>query len=602
MASPEPRPPHIETELQDVDVTPSHEPQVAVNLFEGESSPTSSTVLSSDNTAAPVDRECEQAPAAEIQQQLDSRPADLASVEAGNIDSHNTHQLNDEQEDRLRAYDEMGEMAAVTLMKKSREVMPEGLQKGMDHVFGFLDKTKNVLTDNVPRPVTDIANFAGANVKVLASTTANIIENAPDMLVSVIPDRLMSKDTKKLLFVDFNNTLRSFFHTNILTLPFVFNETGVVTGLILCTFLACCSLYATETFFAAKNLLTDPTKVVVYGDVPRMTFGDWYPSLNIFYGVIHLISFQAFAAHNMEVMLRAMGFTKGTYLLGLLIPGLLAAPLVLMKEAKYQRPLAILSNFIVLLCVTIMMFYFPFKPRHDIVLSTDGNRLIIAIGICVYAFTGIGSSVPVERTMEPRKYIKLLRVAVPLSLFLLVGFGLSGYYSYGQSTCAVITLSLQNGQTKTALSVLLFIASVAIIPQQVFPFAEVMDRRLLGYRFIPGYWDRWGNFARLGTMVGCAFIAYAIPYYGLILSIGGAVGCGLLGLIIPAGLDYSVRKKIAFREKRGVRWYEYIVIVLMGGFGMFALVVGVLFSLYDMWQKLQANAAANAGGHGASCG
>ena len=94
--------------------------------------------------------------------------------------------------------------------------------------------------------------------------------------------------------------------------------------------------------------------------------------------------------------------------------------------------------------------------------------------------------------------------------------------------------------------------------------------------------------ARLTALVGCASVAYLIPFYGLILSIGGALGCGLLGLIIPAGLDYARRKRMAFKNRRTLRWWEYGIVISMGGFGIVALIVGVFFSLFAMWQKIQA--------------
>lgn len=511
--------------------------------------------------------------------------------------------LRDEEDQRARleAYDDQGgDMKGVEGFKDAFNTAPvKAVTNVVSKGFDIADKTFNLVAENIPKPLADVANFAGDNVKLLASTTGKMIESAPDMMINAIPEKLMSSETKKLVFVDFSNTIRSFFHTNILTLPFVFAQTGVATGLVLTSIVACFSLYATETFFQAKYQLTDHSRVVVYGDVPRMAFGDWYPMLNIFYGVIHLISFQAFAARNMQVLLKQMGFSGDSYLLGLLIPGILAAPLVLMKQAPMQRPLSIVSNTLVFVACVTLVSVFPYSQKSTTVASTSPNQVAIAIGVIVYAFTGIGSAVPVERTMEPQQYIKLLRVAVVVSFILLIGFGLAGYMSFGPKTCAVITASLPSGPAKTFTSVMLFIASIAIIPQQVFPFAEVMDRRLLGLKKIPEYWDREPNMARLGAMAGCAAVAYLIPFYGLILSIGGALACGLLGLIIPAGLDYMRRKKMAIRHKRRLQWWEYAIVIVMGGFGIAALLIGVFFSLFDMWQKIQA--AGDAAARRSSC-
>ena len=529
--------------------------------------------------------------------------------EAEGLTNAERRRLRDEedQEERLRAYDDAGDSTAIEALDSLKHAFDAKPVKAVtDMVTGVVggayhmaDRTLNIVVDNIPKPLTDVANFAGDklkdvgnfagdNVKLLASTTGKLIESAPDVMINAIPDKLMSKETKQVVFVDFSNTIRSFFHTNILTIPYVFAQTGIATGMVLNGIVAIFSLYATETFFQAKYQLTESNRVVVYGDVPRMAFGDWYPMLNIFYGVIHLISFQAFAARNMQVFLRQIGFTGDTYLLGLIVPGLLATPLILMKQAAQQRPLSIVSNTLVFISCVTLVSVFPYAAKPAVVASTSASQLSTAIGVVVYAFTGIGSAVPVERTMEPLLYIKLLRISVAVSFVLLIGFGLAGYMSFGANTCAVITSSLPNGPAKTFTSVMLFIASIAIIPQQVFPFAEVMDRRLLGLKKIPEYWDRRANMARLTALVGCASVAYLIPFYGLILSIGGALGCGLLGLIIPAGLDYARRKRMAFKNRRTLRWWEYGIVISMGGFGIVALIVGVFFSLFAMWQKIQA--------------
>ncbi|KAG5509368.1 hypothetical protein JKF63_06678 [Porcisia hertigi] len=69
----------------------------------------------------------------------------------------------------------------------------------------------------------------------------------------LIPSAVMSEDVKQLLFTDFSNAFRSFFHTNVLSMPFVFCQTGSGGGVLLLTVVAVTSAYATAVYFGAKK-------------------------------------------------------------------------------------------------------------------------------------------------------------------------------------------------------------------------------------------------------------------------------------------------------------------------------------------------------------
>ena len=477
-------------------------------------------------------------------------------------------EMNQEQMNRLESYAELGSPPKLFFM-------PSVIGKGLDTVS---DAVQSV----IPAPITNVANAVGDELTKVADIAANVINSAPTLLMSTIPSNLMSARTKQLIFVDFNNTLRSFFHTNVLAMPYVFHQTGVVMGMVIMVLVSIACEYATELFLLAKYALPDPSKVNGYGDVPRLTFGDWYPTFNIFYGVIHLIGFQVFAAKNSQVMFRTIfGVTDNVYAyrIGMIVPSAIAVPLIFMKSAHNQRPLSIVSNTLVFISVIVLLFAFPYDAFDVSVGPSTVSNLGVALGIVVYAFTGIGSVIPVERTMPARRYKSLLRPAVAMAFLLLVLFGISGYVSFGGSTCAVITMSLAEGPTKGAVAVMLFIASIAIIPQQIFPFAEVMDRRLLGLTKLPTYFQLSANVYRIGATVGCAFVAYFVPYYGLLSAISGAIGCSVMGFLVPGLLERSRRS----RRNPSLRWWEHALVFSMVGFSIFILIACTTASVYQLF-------------------
>lgn len=506
----------------------------------------------------------------------------------------------EEQLARLRAYNEMSDTdgsatrrgASGDAGKRSfiADTFDTLLPNGVTRWFSrSADVVAHQSSTAVPEGVKRAASAAASTIGSGAQHIGDAIEHMPGMVVNAIPNAIMSTEVKQLLFTDFSNTFRSFFHTNILSMPFIIRQAGLVGGIFLLTFVAITSEYATEAYFGAKNQMKNAHKVVVYGDVPKMVWGRWYPMINIFYGITHLIGFIAFSASNSVVLLGAMGMKGGgARALGLIVPSLIALPMVLMKNAHSQEPLSIMSNLLVFTAVILMFVDFPYTAATPIKLwPSSATEFFVALGVSVYAFTGIGSCIPVERVMAARRYRKLLRASVAIAYAILMAFGLSGFLSYGNRTCSVMTVSLQKGPLRTAVSALLFFASIMIIPQQTFPLCELSDRRLLGITRLTTYWDWKPNLMRVMYLVVSAFAAFIIPYYGLLLSISGALGCGIVGLVVPAALDYVRRERRGLHHGRTMRFWEYLIVFGLGFYGCVVVVIGVVSGSYQLWLNIQ---------------
>ncbi|GET87055.1 hypothetical protein, unknown function [Leishmania tarentolae] len=508
----------------------------------------------------------------------------------------------EEQAARLRAYDEMVISTAVVndeggadgllvtdgcdfVADTLHTILPTGVTRWFSNSVNAVAHTSSHM---VPDGVRSAANTVSSTVGVGAQHIGDAIGRVPDLVVDAIPAAVMSDDMKHLLFTDFSNTFRSFFHTNILSMPFVFRQAGLVGGLLLHGFVALTSEYATEAYFGAKNQMKGAHRVVVYGDVPLMIWGKWYPMINVFYGVIHLVGFIAFSSSNAVVLLGAMGI-KGdsAQALGFILPSAIALPLVLMKSARSQKSLAIMSNTLVLSSVVLMCVDFTYKPQPPMKLwPYSPSDFFVALGVEVYAFTGIGSAITVERAMAPQRYLKLLRVSVAITWALLMIFGLNGFIAYGSHTCSVMTVSLKAGPLQTAVSVLLFLASLTIIPQHTFPLCELSDRWFLGITWLTHYWDMKPNLLRIAYLILSVCVAVTVPYYGLVLSISGSLGCGIVGLVVPAALDYVRRERWALRKGRTLRSWEYILVFGLGLYGVVVVIIGFVSGSYQLWKTI----------------
>ena len=452
-----------------------------------------------------------------------------------------------------------------------KDVVPDVVQNAFSKVTNIAGKSRAAIAEAMPQQVTVAASAMGRGVAKGAATAGALINNAGDRILDGIPDAVMSKELKTLIFTDFNNTIRCFLHTNVLAFPYIVSEAGLLGGVILTVCLSLVCEHTTELFLLAKNSLPNRNNMFVYGEVPRGIWGQWYPTVNVFHGVIHLLSFVVFAGHNFQVITGQFVDPADSYFWGMVIPLLIAAPFLIIKDATHLRPLATVANFAMLIALCLLIgaisseqpadpSEIDFYPKTQVAVpqqvtsgtiatvtslfyvDTAKQRWAVALGLLVYALSGIGGVITVERTMvdRPGLYIRLLRTAFAVTLLVLLGFGISGYYSSGRGTCAVYTLSLDPGPLRNTISVVLFVASICIIPQQLFPFAEVIDRRFLGLKGQLPYFTTTPNVVRLLVVAACAIVGYNVPFYGLICAFGGALGCGLLQLMVPSAMEVTL--------------------------------------------------------------
>ena len=81
--------------------------------------------------------------------------------------------------------------------------------------------------------------------------------------------------------------------------------------------------------------------------------------------------------------------------------------------------------------------------KDEINYSVDASNLPYFFGIAIYCFEGMGTVIPIERSMEHKgdfRYMLVSVVLVVTTLYTL--FGAAGYYAFGAATEDIITLNL----------------------------------------------------------------------------------------------------------------------------------------------------------------
>lgn len=487
-------------------------------------------------------------------------------------------------------------------------ILPDAFVEMFTSATHFLKTKTETVVSAVPQPLRRAVTRTGEGIATAADMTGSMLSNVGAYAMRGVPDKVMSPEWKYLVFVDAVNVLKCSLNANILVAPYVFRMAGLVGGLLLIFIMQGICCYYTEVYFKAKNELKGADYVIMYGDVPRITFGRWYPTFQLWYDGIALVATVAYAALNMQALLPHMKITgNAAKALSFIIPSLFCLPFAFMKRASTQPPMMTLASLLIFISLVMMFAIFPYgsvvaatirrldhgEAKANVAVLPlfphSAQEFFVAISICVFIFTPLSRAVPVERTMEPRRYIKLLRISVLISTVVYVAFGVCAIVSYGSLTCSVLSTSFNNHHTSVEVAVmsLLFFAFLFYIPVNMFELGELGDRRILGWRAIPRYWETGPNLLRILFLVSSALIAWCIPYYGLLIALSGCLGYSVVAIIIPAALDYVCRARYSLLRGRTPCFLDYVITFSGATLGGIICLVGVVMTSYEIWLVVQ---------------
>ncbi|CAD2220332.1 Transmembrane amino acid transporter protein, putative [Angomonas deanei] len=514
-----------------------------------------------------------------------------SQIEAGRLSE------DDLQLARLAIYNDNCTVSSLDFLRDTTDaVLPDEVNTFFNSTSTFYQNSMEFFKTSIPKPVQSAFQLTTKGLAIMAEYTGDVLNNVPERIMDVIPDGLVSKEMQKLVLMDFLSVLKCYLNFEILFTPFIFAKAGLVTGLFLVVGVNLVACYSTYAFFGAKQQLKLASQVVMYDDVPRLTWGHYSPIFTVIYLFVYFVSFVLYAALNGQYLLRRMGLEdkEAATVLSYFLPCLFCLPLVFMKRARTQAPLSSLTSLLVFISAIMIMSLFNFSASirdsfgQLALWPGDVADFFSAFGFTLFIFSPLRRSVPVERGMHPDRFIKLSFVCTGISTAFYLAFGLTAFLYYKTTTCSVLPLSFANSSVETAVSALLFFTFLFVVPQSLFRIGEICDRRVLGLRRLPGYWQLLPNVMRIAFLVGAAILASTMPHFGILLALGGSFGCGVMTVVIPAALDYVRRERIALRAHRHLRWWEYVTVFGLCVLGVIVVVVGIIMGCYDMWRVSQA--------------
>lgn len=175
------------------------------------------------------------------------------------------------------------------------------------------------------------------------------------------------------------------------------------------------------------------------------------------------------------------------------------------------------------------------------------------MGVAVYAFEGVGMVLPLESETEDKsKFGRVLATSMAFIALMYGGFGVLGYFAFGENTSDIITANLGKGLVSTLVQLGLCINLFFTFPLMMNPVYEIVERRFWHGRYC--LWLRWA----LVFLV--SLVALLVPNFADFLSLVGSSVCCALGFVLPALFHLLV-----YKEEMGWKgWTLDVGIVVLG--------------------------------------
>jgi len=257
-------------------------------------------------------------------------------------------------------------------------------------------------------------------------------------------------------------------------------------------------------------------------------------------------------------------------------------PLSVMVRIRQLKTLALFSmfaNFANLFGI-FAVFWRDFsvwgEKREEVEFGVEKGNLPFFFGVAIYCFEGMGTVIPIERSMEHKNdFTQLLLSVVALVTLLYFLFGYCGYYAFGMDTREIITLNLGGSDgsnfaaalVKSSLCTGLFFT----YPMMMFPVFEVVEKS----DFVRKRSADFASWVRMAIAACTGIVSIAVPNFGLFISFLGASCCSLLAFILPPMFHNKVCSPPLV-----MKCINYVIIVI----GIIGAVLGTTDSARELLQ------------------
>ncbi|GAB4847633.1 Amino acid transporter avt3a [Ancistrocladus abbreviatus] len=353
---------------------------------------------------------------------------------------------------------------------------------------------------------------------------------------------LLGKATQSSQVKTFANIFIAIVGSGVLGLPYTFKKSGWLFGLVTLAIVSSLTYYCMTLLVHTRRKLESLdgfSKINSFGDLGFSVcgrFGRIAVDVMIIlsqagFCVSYLIFIANTSAHlfnSSSSSFQFLGLTpKALYIWGC-FPfqlGLNSIPTL-----THMAPLSIFADVVQIASMGVVMIedVMVFLKNRPAVQAFGGwNVFFYCVGVCVYAFEGIGMILPLESEARDKdKFGKTLGLSMLFIFLLYGGFGALGYFAFGDQTRDIITTNIGTGFIGILIQVGLCINLFFTFPLMMHPVYEVVERRLMEGRYC--LWLRWI------MVLLVSLVALLVPNFADFLSLVGSSVCIALGFVLPA--------------------------------------------------------------------
>nr|XP_027127135.1 amino acid transporter AVT3B-like [Coffea arabica] len=389
----------------------------------------------------------------------------------------------------------------------------------------------------------------------------------------------------------FANVFIAIVGAGVLGLPYTFKRTGWAMGILMLSSVAFltyhCMMLLVHTRRKLESGLKSP-KISSFGDLGFVVCGPVgrfaVDAMIVLSQAGFCVSYLIFIANTLAYIFNYAPTNPNPKILGIFAPksvyiwscfpfqlGLNSIPTL-----THLAPLSIFADLVdmgamgVVMVEDVMIFL---RNRPALEAFGGFNVFFYGLGVAVYAFEGIGMVLPLEsETKEKQQFGRILGWAMAFISLMFGGFGVLGYFAFGEETKDIITTNFGQGLLSCLVQLGLCINLFLTFPLMMNPVYEVAERRFCEARYC--LWMRWV------TVLGVTLVALLVPNFADFLSLVGSSVCIVLGFVLPALFHLIVHK-----EELGWRGLALDVAIVA---------LGSAFAIFGTWTSLIEITAAKA--------
>lgn len=390
----------------------------------------------------------------------------------------------------------------------------------------------------------------------------------------------------------FSNIVIAIIGAGVLGLPYAFAKAGWLSGLILLFVAAILSYWGMMLLVFSRRKMEesrpDCPPIATFGDLGFQLYGSRaYAFIDILLCLSQggfCVAYLIFIGENVSSIFGGNSSKKG-FIIACVAP--VEIVLSWLRSLTYLAPFSLFADVVKMAALSMILFY-DVRELQDFQGAsafTSASSIPFFLGIAVYAFEGVGMTLPLELSVKDKnKFGSTLALALSIIAVVYALFGSMGYLAFGKETRDIITLNLPQGIITHCVKVGFCISLFFTFPVMMHPVYEIFERRIsLSSWFqnnigIHGEEKQTAFFSALRAVivVFVAYLAISIPQFSTFLSIIGSSVCSLLAFIIPGLLHLRAMGEDIEKTDLFADWFLIVFGAIFGIWGTIDTIRGLI--------------------------